>query len=229
MTDLHIHTFESTKRFITQFDDNWIIVVIMIALLLLSLLITRSSDRLKHIPEALVNDIGINKLLFNGSLFNNGLGYFMLVFYAIPTSLFYYELLTIQNSYTYGLHGFYLYIVLFGIALLIPAIKWVIISFMLYLINFKEVRQQIITINLSYNYAVGVFLLFATIICTYSPYKNLTYITLALMVILYIFSFLRIFFIGFNHKQLSNIYYFIYLCMLKILPAVAIAVAIFGQ
>lgn len=229
MTDLHIHTFESTKRFITQFNDNWIIVIIMIALLLLSLLITRSSDRLKHIPEALVNDIGINKLLFNGSLFNNGLGYFMLVFYAIPTSLFYYELLTIQNSYTYGLQGFYLYIVLFGIALLIPAIKWVIISFMLYLINFKEVRQQIITINLSYNYAVGVFLLFATIICTYSPYKNLTYITLALMVILYIFSFLRIFFIGFNRKQLSNIYYFIYLCMLKILPAVAIAVAIFGQ
>lgn len=228
MIDLHIHTFESTKRFITQFNDDWILVVIMVALLLLSLLITRSSDRLKHIPEALINEIGINKLLFNGSLFNNGLGYFMLVFYAIPTSLFFYELLTIQNSYTYGLQGFYLYIVLFFIALLIPAAKWLIISFMLYLIDFKEIRHQFITINISYNFAAGVFLLFSTIICTYSPHKNLTYVTLTLLAILYTFSFLRFFFIGFNHKQLSNIYYFIYLCMLKILPAVAIAVAIFG-
>ena len=230
MTLLHIDTYYFTNNVNALFPENWYAFVFLLCFFMLAILIYTEQNKLISLPEAMLMDSGMNKLLHEGNLLNNITGYLMILLYAFSSSLFYYELLIIRKTSLIGLSpGIELYGIITLIVLLFPPVKWLLTSILLSLINCKEAIGQFISINIIYNFTAGVILIPLLLLTTYTDLTFVVYIAAGLLLLNYLLNFIRLLSSGLRYKKLFNIYFFIYLCILKILPVVIIMLYILYQ
>ena len=226
---LQIYTYYFSRPFTSLFNESWVNVVLILSLALFAVLLTFRRNRLQYVPEALVSESGMNKLEHDGRLLEDWSGYLMMLFYTIITALFYYELFSIRDVHIGSYKGLGMYSIIAAVVFGLPVAKMLFVSFMLMLADCRVANSKFLSTIITYNFAVGTILLPILFLTTYTNIKLLIYIALGIIVLLYALEFVILFLNGMSYKKLQNIYFFVYLCILKILPAIIIGLITTNQ
>ncbi len=199
-------------------DPAWIFLVIMACAGLFAFLQLFYPHRLKMVLRGAFARNYANQLIRTGNLYAERPAYVFLIIYLLSFSLFLYILLdhlTNIRQYTAPLR---LYASLFFLVFCFWAMKTLIIQLTGRLFNTAEQTREYEMNGFLINVFSGFLLTILLLPIVYSDTALFFYLTIALLIILFIYKLLKGFSIGISHAGFSLLHLFLYLCTLEILP-----------
>ena len=174
--------------------------------------------------HAMLTPTGMNILLREGQFIGQTVSFLMFLVYASSCSLFYYTYFDYMNIEILGLSKINFFILVAGLVIVLPLLKKIICRYLAYLMQCHATMHQILVTSSLYNFSAGLILIPILFLAMFSTFHFFFHIGMCMLLINYIMCFFRILFIGFSDKKLKNIYFIIYLCTLKIIPAATIVI-----
>ncbi|MDR2084790.1 MAG: DUF4271 domain-containing protein [Bacteroidales bacterium] len=225
-TDIEYNTLTPVQNdfFFIENHEIFPSILLFVALILFSIIIFFFRRKTFNALKAMGNSSGMNILLRDGPFLNETIALFMFLLYACSCSLFYYEFLNYKNITVLGLSGNSLFACVALVVILLPFLKLIICIYLAAIMKIKRSMHQMLVISTLFNFSAGVILIPILFVVMYSGFKFFFNIGLCIILINYTLCFFRILIVGFSDKKLSNIYFIIYLCTLKILPVASIAI-----
>ncbi|MDL2238964.1 DUF4271 domain-containing protein [Bacteroidales bacterium OttesenSCG-928-L14] len=210
--------------FSTQTHELFPSILLFVSLIIVTLIIFFFRKRTLTAFKAMVSPAGMNIFLRDGSFFKESIAPLMFLVYICSCSLFYYEFINYKNIEFQSINNLQLISFISLIVILLPILKIIIGIYLAYIFKCKRSIHQMLIISSLYNFSAGLLLIPILFIAMYSDLKFFFYVGLWMLVINYMLCFARILILGFSDKKLSNIYFIIYLCTLKILPVASIVI-----
>lgn len=210
------------------FRDQWIIAITVGLLLymgILKLFVGKDIDNvlLSFYSRRVLSQTSKEESFMSTWAF---LGLFLL--FGLTFGLFLYEASAARGHY-FTLGGMQLFVFLSVVILAIFAVKFLVLKFIGFVFNIdKPVAEYLSVLHLTYFNIAFVFLAictcFSLIDVKYTPY--LIYITVALIVVIFIWQYLRSSVDLISNFRFRKIYLFIYLCALEICPVLILIKAL---
>jgi hypothetical protein len=211
-------------KFITSYQNDWMIGVLLFALILLAILKFSFSKFLFRVFDSLLNSQSSSNLLLEKNLRNMRGSIFLNLLFYVNFTLFIVQFLIYILSLNQDHHNLVFFFYSFAGLIAFYHFKFLFIRFIGYVFNgIKESKEYLHTISI-YNKNLGVFLLPITISVPFVAQYATPSLLKAGLVLTLIFYFLRLFRgIKILFRQHVTIFYMIlYLCGLEILPLLMI-------
>ncbi len=219
------NTYFPTKPpfYLIQNKSNIYFLLLILSFVLITILFITNKKRIKLCINSIWNKYGISSILKDGSFIGENINFLLYLIYIINTSIFFIYMYFNFNINT-ELNKNAIYIIC-AIVLLFPLIKHLIYYYAGYLFNNKSGAIELIVNNIIFIGLSGIVLfpfLFFTIFSTL-PFIEITSIVL---LIIFAINFIKTLIIALSDYKFSNIYFIIYLCILKLLPIALIIIYI---
>jgi hypothetical protein len=207
-----------------KFQPDWIFLLFLIAFGLLAWIQASYSKRLRQILLAPYSKRFLNQLVRDGNIIKERISVALLIVYIIGISMLLYEMsILLIHHKIVMISGLPLFLWI-AVGLLAYWFVKLLMVFSLGIIfrTYQATREYILNIFILI-FISGVILLPLLVLTVYLQSIFLLYICLILFVLLFIFRFIRGFFIGISVSRFSYILLFVYLCSLEILPVIILA------
>jgi hypothetical protein len=207
-----------------KFQPDWIFLLFLIAFGLLAWIQASYSKRLRQILLAPYSKRFLNQLVRDGNIIKERISVALLIVYVIGISLLLYEMNILLLHHT-------------GVPVSgLPLFLWIVVGLLAYWFvkllmvfslgiifrTYQATREYILNIFILI-FVSGIILLPLLVLTVYLESTFLLYICLFFFVLLFIFRFIRGFFIGISVSRFSYMLLFVYLCSLEILPVILVA------
>jgi hypothetical protein len=205
-------------------EGGWIFFFLLAGFILLALLKYYYDKRLRQVISAVFSRSAAHLLVREGGIIRNQAFIPLLAIYFLSISILIYEVMNFFMPDTGSLvRQFALYSQIFLAYLLFNLVKILFIRFGGIVFRNSDTAKEYIQTIFLYNLFSGILLLPLLVLITYTYKDIFIYITLAIIVLIFIGRFIRGFFIGLSESKFSLFHLFLYLCTLEILPIAVIA------
>jgi len=214
---LKVTNFQPTQNQKSQPD--WIFGVFLLGFILLIWTNFFYFNRLKQIILSPISKRFINQLIRDGNLFKERISVALTIIYVLCFSLLLYETnLLILKIQIGNISGFIVYLIIVGALTIFWIIKIILIHLLGTIFKTSSTTHYYLLNMLIFIIINGIILLPALVGIVYLNSTIILYITLIICVLLFIFRFMRGFFIGLTLTKFSYLFLFVYLCTLEIMP-----------
>ncbi len=175
--------------------------------------------RLQQVFRSVALPYYVNQLEREGDLLSERMSLALLFVYNSSLALLLYKLAIIYSpGLLINVHGFFLFLGIFAIFIVLSLIKAVVVTFIGNVFKTTRSAHDYLVNNMIFNIVTGLLLFPAVIFCIYIDEPVYLWIAGFIVVILLVYRFIRSFMIGLSNTRYSIFYLFLYLCTLEILP-----------
>ncbi|MCX6278307.1 MAG: DUF4271 domain-containing protein [Bacteroidetes bacterium] len=215
--ELHARNLELKTTSLTQTD--WIPVVILFCFILIAWNHVYNPKRVKQVLRAPFSKRFINQLVRDGNLFNERITFTLGIVYLLSFSL----LLFVLNERFFGLtfpnlKGILSYLAIVIGLLLFITVKVTFVSILGIVFKTKETTNNYLLNLMIFAIITGPVTLFFLVFIVYLKTPVILYFCLLIIILMFIFRFIRGFLIGSDLTRFSYLLLIVYLCSLEILP-----------
>jgi len=205
-------------------NNNWLFIISFAAIFLIVLGKNFAPTRFKTIIRSVVSFYQLENLAKEKNVFSHGTSISLILSTILAGSILAYQINFIVNGVSYQ-NSILPYFDILKFALAI-SLFWILKSIIIRLIGFLFLAKyssrlqllNIFTINI-----IGSMVIIAIIpLSIYTEKIFLTWISLAFVLVLYIYRLIRGFINGVKENRFSFVYIILYLCTLEIVPAIII-------
>ena len=211
-------------------QPDWILAIFVLCFILLAWVQVFYHNRIQQIFRAPFSKRFINQLTRDGNLFMERVAVALGLVYMLTFSLLLYEcneqILGFTFSQVSGISLFGL-ITLLNVGVL--AAKVALVQLLGVIFKTRETTGNYLLNLLIFALLTGPLLLIALIFIVYLKSLLLLHICLFIFVSLFVFRFIRGFFIGMALTKFSYLFLFVYLCSLEILPLLVLIKILLNQ
>jgi len=202
-----------------HFPPDWIFGVFMFGFILLAWTNFFYLNRMKQIILAPLSKRFINKLIRDGNLFKERILVTLAIIYALSYSLLLFQINElILKLPLWNIPGFLVYMLIFGSIVAFWTVKISLIRLLGAIFKTPSTTHYYLLNQLVFAITIGILLLPFLVFIVYLKSVFILYITLGICTFIFLFRFLRGFFIGLSLTKFSYLFLFVYLCSLEILP-----------
>lgn len=202
-----------------KFQPDWIFGVFLFAFILLAWSNFFYFNRLKQITLAPISKRFINQLIRDGNLFKERISVTLSIIYFLSFALLLYQAnQLIVKLPLWNIRGILLYLLIIGSLVTFWLIKIGLIRLLGTIFKTSSTTHDYLLNLLIFSIIDGILLLPLLVFIVYLKSIILLYIALSTCVFLFLFRFLRGFFIGLTLTKFSYLFLFVYLCSLEMLP-----------
>jgi len=200
--------------------ELWVLVFVVFLLLVFALLKRSFSKQLQSIVQSFFSNRMLNNLNKEDNLFTSWPFLLLFIQFGFTIGLFFY-LVTQYYHLSFGSSGFATFMSISLLIILLYALKIVLLRVLGHLFNVqKPVNEYVSILYLSY---FNISLLFIPLVIAFalSPLRYGVYyiaISVLIMVVIFVFQFIRAGVNILSHYQFSKVYLFLYFCALEICP-----------
>ncbi len=200
-------------------QSDWMPAVILLCFILLAWNHVYNPKRVKQVLRAPFSKRFMNQLVRDGNLFNERITFTLGIVYLLSFSL----LLFVLNERFFGLtspnlKGILAYLAIVIGLLLFITVKVTFVSILGIVFKTKETTNNYLLNLMIFAVITGPVTLFFLVFIIYLKTPVILYLCLLIIILLFIFRFIRGFFIGSDLTRFSYLLLFVYLCSLEILP-----------
>ena len=225
LTLLTIETYHFVEPVFKFAGHEWLLYALMLCCLPVAILFFTRRQYMVFLPEAMISDVGMNKFLNDRKLISSVHGLLMFMTTSCVEAVMIYEIvLTFDLSALIPYDGIMSFFVILAAVVAIPVAKLIIGAILLILFDIVDVVEPMSDIHITNGFGFSLIALPLMFINTYIKHNILSYIVMAMFLIMLTSIFIRQLIQGFRYRKLSNIYFFIYLCILKFLPVAALTI-----
>lgn len=200
-------------------SDDWIAGIFVFCLLIIALVQATVPRRLQQVFRSVALPYYVNQLEREGNLLSERLSIALGFVYLSSVSLLLYKLALYYSADLLGMKsGFFFYLYIFIICVILYFLKIGVVSFTGYVFNTAKITHEYLVNNLIFNIVTGLLLFPAVILSLYVDQPVYMWVALGIISILLIYRIIRSFMIGLSNTNYSVFYLFLYLCTLEILP-----------
>ncbi|MDP1621446.1 MAG: DUF4271 domain-containing protein [Bacteroidales bacterium] len=216
-SELRPTDFQITHAHKTQPD--WMPAILVLCFILLAWGRVFYPKRIRQILRAPFSKRFINQLTRDGNLFVERITIALGFIYFLTFSLFLYEFNEQILGFTFhGMSGISLYLLIIMFVIGMQVVKVALIHMLGIIFKTREITGNYLLNLLIFGLISGPLLLMLITLIIYLNSVILLYITISVFILLFIFRFVRGFFIGMALTRFSYLFLFVYLCSLEILP-----------
>lgn len=218
------------KRTDTNNNADWIFGVLVLIIFIVALMMKFANSNLFELLKGCFSKQQLEITVKDGTKIN----FFSLIpvfFVFIP--IFSFLIFCICNYYevaVYNFKGYILYLIIFGILVVFYLLKMFFIRFFGSVFRGKKISLFYIQIQLNFNFLMGFLLIIPVILAIYAGnfYEEIfIFISLFLIVSLYVVKIIRSFYVIIKTFKFSRFYLFFYLCTIELLPILLIGKVLF--
>lgn len=200
---------------------------VTVALLLIMIMLAWGrhfySRRIRQIFKAFYAPHHVNQLVRDGHLTRERITPGLGIVFVLTTATLIYGLINRYLSLpVIGLSAMWTYAALFAAIALFWTFKNIFVSFLGSLFRASHFASEFILTNVIFNIAIGLIAFPLVFAWFYTGELVLLYSVALLFAVIYIYRFLRLFFVGLKVQSFSVVYLFLYLCTLEILPVLVL-------
>jgi len=204
---------------IQKFQPDWILGIFLFGFILLAWTNFFYFNRMKQIILAPLSKRFINQLIRDGNLFKERISVTLATIYILSFSLLLYQIdQLILKLPLWNIRGILIYLSIVGSLIVFWLVKIGLIRLLGTIFKTSGTTHYYLLNLLVFSIIDGLVLLPLLVGIVYLKSIFLLYITLIFCIFLFLFRFLRGFFIGLTLTKFSYLFLFVYLCSLEILP-----------
>ena len=202
-----------------QMQTDWMLAIIIFCLILLAWNHVYNPKRFTQVLRAPFSKRFVNQLVREGNLFNERIAFTLGIVYLLSLAL----LLFVLNERFFGftapnLSGILLYSAIVIGLVVFTTVKVTLVSILGIVFKTKETTYNYLLNLMIFAIITGPVILFFLVFIVYLKTPAILYLCLAIIILLFIFRFIRGFLIGMALTRFSYLLLFVYLCSLEILP-----------
>jgi hypothetical protein len=204
---------------VNRIQPDWVAAILIFCFVLLAWVQVYYPKRIQQIFRAPFSRRFINQLTRDGNLFSERIAIALGIVYFLIFALLLFEFNQQILRITFrGVAGISLYWLIIVILLAVITVKVALLQLLGIIFKTREATNSYLLNLLIFALLSGPVLLIAIIFIVYLKSVVILYITIAMVMLLFVFRFLRGFFIGMALRKFSYLFLFVYLCTLEILP-----------
>ncbi len=212
----------SNPKALNSYPSDWVFILLFISSFLFVWSYYSYSKRFKQILSACFTNRGINQLSRDGDLFKERISIALFTVYVITFSMFCFQLMRyFFNIKAFGFYNIVTFLKILASIFILLFVKWMISKFIAHVFK-NQIASNIFLLNsLVFNIVSGVFLLPLVILNFYSnPFisKLILPFVVIMLLLFNTIRYIRYIIIGISYSKFSQLYLFLYLCTLEILP-----------
>lgn len=202
-------------------NRDWLTIAMLVSLILLVWMNYRTRRRLNQLIGAFFSARAFNQFLREGDIRREQIIFPLIAVYLLTIPALFLELLTKIEGYGsfFRLSSFFLVLIFLSAGWFV---KTTAIGLSGSIFREKDAATIYNAYNLVVNFVMGIFLLPALIVITYTSYEFIDWIVFLIVVIVLIYRIVRQFFFILSTRKFSLFHIFLYLCTLEILPLLLI-------
>ncbi len=204
---------------IGKFQPDWITGFLISFFILIAWSQVFFGKRLKQVLMAPLSKRFLNQLIRDGNLFKERISVALGIVYVLSFSLLIFQINEILLKWAIaGYKGFFLFLIITGLFTGFWAIKIFTVRFIGFVFRTKNTTREYLLNMLIFCLVTGLIILPFLVIIVYMKSVFMLYCTVGIISLLFIFRFVRGFFIGIRLTKFSYLFLIVYLCALEILP-----------
>ncbi len=215
---------------VQRVQPDWVLGILVFCFIVFAWAQVYYHKRIRQIIRAPFSKRFINQLTRDGNLFKERVSVALGIVYFLAFSLLLYEFNDQILGITFPLfHGISLYwvIAIFNVAIM--AIKVMLVQMLGIVFKTKETTYNYLLNMLIFALLSGMAILSVLVFVLYLKSTVLLYLCLIIFTLLFLFRFVRGFFIGIAMTKFSYLFLFVYLCSLEILPLLVLIKILLNQ
>ena len=225
-----LHPKNQTTREIQRLQPDWVVGVLMLCFILFAWTQVFYYKRIRQIFRAPFSKRFANQLMRDGNLFKERISVSLGIVYVFTFSLLLFEvneqILKIPFPMFPGILLFWV-ITLANMAVL--TVKVSLVQLLGIVFKTKETTYDYMLNMLVFALLSGPVMMVVLVFILYLKFPVLLHMCLILFILMFIFRFVRGFFIGIRLTKFSYLFLFVYLCSLEILPLLVIIKLLLNQ
>jgi|GEM_PF-1213698 len=218
LQDHHLHPHGSGPLPVNTGRQDWITVVLLVALILFTWTSSRHYKRFRQVMLSFGSRRHLNQLTREGGIYNGWLSAGLFTVYLLGLSVFLYYLtgdFIRFPGYRGGLPAFAVIL----LAMLAGwGVKLIVLRLLGTLFKGRHLVSSYFLIVFILNAILGMILLPVNIIMAYAGFPELLYAGLAVIIMIFIYRLIRGFFTVLSEVSYSGFYIILYFCTVEILP-----------
>jgi len=198
---------------------DWVLGVLMACIILIAWTRVFYHKRLQQVLRAPFSRRFINQLVRDGNLFRERISVALGIVYILAFALMLYEINELRVGITFrGISPVTLYLLIILGIVAGSTVKVTLVQLLGVIFKTRETTYNYLLNFLIFALLNGPVLLVTMILVVYLRSEMILYAGMAVFLFLFIFRFIRGFFIGLALTKFSYLFLFVYLCSLEILP-----------
>jgi hypothetical protein len=204
---------------VEKYPPDWILPIVVFLFILLAWVQVFYHRRFRQLIIAPFSKRFLGQLLREGDLVSERMTIALGFIYLVTFALLILEVFGFSKpGIILPIHGLLMFGLVTAGLLLFWLLKIGLIRFLSFIFRTRQTTREYILNTIIFNLITGITLLPVLTICIYLHSGFVLWICVGLVILLFVFRFIRGFLIGISLTKFSYVFLFVYLCTLEILP-----------